>query len=204
MLGGYSFGGAIAFETASQLRARGVSVDRLLLIDTPLFETADPLAAEEPEEIDLMKELFDMSMASREPPVPPHARDDFVQARPDVQRRLLLDLMRLPALSPASILDNVLKSYRAHRAAMRNYRPGACDVRVRLLLPADGLLRAPPPFLNAGQRNRFRPHGWEELCGDRLVSACVPGDHFSVMRSPQVHALADSILSHIDGCCRDG
>jgi thioesterase domain-containing protein len=168
LLGGYSFGGVVAFEMARTLQAQGERVDNLLLMDVPQPVTRPPAGEREflaavPE---LARCVLSLEPAAVEPPA------DFDAA---------VELLRRPEWS-----ETVAEEYRrVLRILWLNYR-ALSGYRCR----ADGALRAPATLLRAEEptpaplRRLGLETGRTDLWAERFEPAPrlldVPGDHYSM------------------------
>lgn len=185
-LGGWSMGGMIALEMAQQLRATGAEVEMLAMFDTHL-----PRPRETPAEIDDTAAL------------------KWICARIGVPIQMLLVLPRqarwravlqrgreaqiLPPDIGEQHIEQVVSMCRAHVAALAGYRPAPYAGEVLLF-------RADRPAGKRARRVERREHDdtgrWQALFADlRLVS--VKGNHYSIMREPQVAAIATEMVARL-------
>lgn len=182
LLGGYSFGGVVAFEMAQQLLAQGQSVARLVLIDTyntqhiwfapPSFR--DRLSG-------YLQQLHQRSWWQKLP---------YAQAV--IQQELLQKFRGLQPqwgdqaqLSPSS---QHLEAVRAVcETAARQYRPQPYPGETILLRATE------QPEDSRFQPVRLDPTlGWEGLIAALKIQD-VPGTHFSLLDEPHVHTLAETL-----------
>lgn len=187
-LGGWSFGGCLAYETARRLDG---PVDLVVLIDTIL-----PLPAEG-KPADLLLDRFDRfaEHVSRTYGVPfTIPRDALAGLTEDAQIRWVLDRLaeQVPDLG-AGVLRHQYESYVDARVAER-YAPERYDGRVLLLRAQD-----PHPLTTTLDPRYLRTDdtlGWDEYCPD-LEVARVPGDHVSMIDPPHVTALAAELAARL-------
>ena len=193
LLGGWSFGGVLAYETAQLLRAAGERVELLALIDT-ILPVADPPDRSPRQIVELRFERFAAFLeASYGKPVSlPYERlaelDDESQA--DVVIDAVVAAGLIERNGNEAIIHHQRTSYVDVRAVER-YSPAPYDGRVVFYTPrdvqADGV--RDPRF------DRHEPaRGWDAFCGDRLELVSVPGHHLALLDSPFVETLA----GHID------
>ncbi|MEU5260325.1 SDR family NAD(P)-dependent oxidoreductase [Amycolatopsis sp. NPDC021455] len=192
-LGGWSFGGCLAHETARRLTAAGERVDLVVLIDTilPLPDTGTP--AEE-----LLLERFDRfaDHVSRTYGVPfTVPREELARLDEDAQIQWVMAKLTeyVPDMG-AGVLRHQYESYVDARVAER-YTPGRHDGRV-LLLRA----REPHPLTTTLDPRYLRTDdtlGWDEFCG-ALEVVRVPGDHVSMIDPPHVTALAAALAERLE------
>ncbi|MEA5366760.1 beta-ketoacyl synthase N-terminal-like domain-containing protein [Amycolatopsis sp., V23-08] len=191
-LGGWSFGGCLAYETAKRLTAAGESVDVVFMIDTIL-----PLPA--PETKDLLLDRFDrfaehIELTYGVPLEIPRA--ELEQLGEHDQIRLVLN--RLAAQVPGmgqGVLHHQYTSYVDARVAER-YDPGPYAGKVLLLRAQD-----PHPLTTTLDPRYLRtddPLGWDAHCAD-LEIVRVPGDHLSMIDPPHVSVIADALSAVLTG-----
>jgi arthrofactin-type cyclic lipopeptide synthetase C len=184
---GHSFGGWVAFEIASRIRASGRSVASLTIIDS------DPpggngLAGREYTSTEVFRELIRvMELASKASlgidPGALDSEDDAGQLRLLHEGALRVGLM--PRRSTPSILQG---PRRAFGAALRTcYQPCQSYPDPLWLALADD------PCLDdqANQRNQEEiSMGWR-LWAPQATPWRGPGDHFTILKHPHVQTLAD-------------
>jgi thioesterase domain-containing protein/acyl carrier protein len=193
-LGGWSMGGLVAFEMAWQLTERGKTVERLILLDT---DAPAPEPPGEPEDeaillgdfaldlvgtaggtVDLSATAFDLSQIGGE----------------GALARLFEQAQAAGILPPEMSFEETIRlysTYARNRRAMRLYRGRPLPVEVTLFTAeARGPALATDPLL-----------GWSALAS-RVEAREVPGDHYSMLRAPQVERLAeflrDCLVIHRD------
>ena len=167
-LGGWSAGGVIAYEAAYQLIRCGETVERLVLIDAPCPMTLPPVPTS-------LVRFFD-------------SINLFGQGSPTA------------AGTPTWLLEHFDSSV----ANMHGYEPQAMTPsqapKTLAIWARDGVCKHPSdprPHLGneeslstkwmLDQRVDFGPNGWDRLLGKDNVSGLnVPGNHFTMMREPNV------------------
>jgi len=205
-IGGWSFGGIVAFEMARQLFAQGQKVGRLLLLDTSAPISMKEYLGEEYEEIEeydderkedavLLIELFGGLNISKEDlePFEGDKRIEYVLKKgigmnffpPDV------DLARARAY---------LEMFRTNARAKRKYLPQVYQGTVTLFRPF--LQGALPPSdgseLSRRVERLIRDKGWGELAAGGVRVVEVPGNHQSMVGEPHVETLAMRIRECLD------
>ena len=181
-LGGWSFGGILAYEMARQLLAAGEEVTPLALIDS----YAPALLAEiEEEEGEAAGDVLDL-----------FARDLAGTGGPPLLRRsdgsdvlTVEDLYHVPELAAA--LDGVdelrlhgrFATFRANMLMARAYRPEPCAVAAHLYIARKG--------------HPDRTRGWSALAQGSLTVEELPGDHYTILADPAVGRLARHMAHHI-------
>lgn len=184
-LGGWSFGGLLAYELARQLLAAGEQVSHLALIDcyaphllADIEETggdgADVLGAFAR---DLIGDTGAQSLCCRD----------------GGDLRAVADLYRVPELSAnlhgvdEAVLRSRFATFRANMLMAHAYRPEACQATARLYIAAYG--------------HPDRSRGWEALARGGLEIEDLPGDHYTVLADPTVAHLAEALARDLGWRC---
>lgn len=177
-LGGWSFGGCLAYETAQVLAVRGEEVRRVVLADTIL-----PLSTEDKPEARFHRFAQHVERTyGVELNLP-----DLAAADDDERIRLVLDRVRaaVPGIGEA-VLHHQYTSYVDARLAER-YVPRPWPGPVLLLRAADS--HALTTTLDPRYRRTDEALGWDAFC-PQLRVVRVPGDHVSMIDPPHVAVLA--------------
>ncbi|WIV55720.1 type I polyketide synthase [Amycolatopsis nalaikhensis] len=188
-LGGWSFGGCLAYETARRL---GEPVELVFLIDSIL-----PLPAPGKPVEELLLERFDRfaEHVSRTYGVPFEVpRAELAGLNEHGQIRWVVDRLaeRVPDMGQG-VLRHQYESYVDARVAER-YTPEPYGGRVLLLRAKD-----PHPLTTALDPRYLRTDdalGWDEYC-EGLEVVRVPGDHVSMIDPPHVAVLADALAARL-------
>ncbi|EGJ29281.1 MULTISPECIES: non-ribosomal peptide synthetase [Moorena] len=178
-LGGWSNGGIIAWEMAQQLSAAGEDVALLALIDS-----YSPVAIDRPEQVDeqmlassLAKDLG--SVFGTELSI---AVEELKQGGLEEQlQHILREAKGLNILPPEIGIEQMRKLFgvfQANLMAMYRYQPQPYSGRIALFCARE---------LEAEDR------GWHELAVGGLETYRIPGDHYTMMRSPHVEILAKQL-----------
>ncbi|WP_158881682.1 type I polyketide synthase [Amycolatopsis anabasis] len=187
-LGGWSFGGLLAFETAQQLTAAGAEIELLFLIDTIL-----PLRGVEPSPdealqgrlrkfIAYIEQTYQVDLGLPEQELAALGEDERNEF---VMRRLR---ERVTAMGDA-VLTHQQTSYVDARIAER-YTPSTYAGPVLLFRAKD-----PHPLTTTLDPRYLRTDdalGWDEHC-PRLEVVRVHGDHITVIDPPHVAVIADRL-----------
>ncbi len=186
-LGGWSFGGLVALAMARQLEARGERVAELVLLDPTTVPAA--LRGQPADEVaELLLVARDLGGIAGRPL--DLAAGELAAADPS--RRLDLVLERavaaggLPADVDRGRLRRLAAIYRQNLRAGLAYRPEPCAAPVTLVRPADAALR---------EEIAAAAGIWEEIAGGGLTVVAAAGDHYSMLRPPQVAALCRKLAS---------
>jgi thioesterase domain-containing protein len=181
LLGGWSLGGAVAFEMARVLTQRGGEVALVLLIDTepdwiPPTPSDAELLARYVDDVAQMHSRADLSLRLGE------------ETLGDLQAQIaaVADVLVTAGLAPAgmeAVLRVRVEVSLLLARAFSSYAPRPLDVRAALLATAGGA---------AAQEA-----AWRDLAAGGLNARVVPGDHYTLLRSPHVETLADAVGSTI-------
>jgi len=191
-LGGWSFGGLVAFEMARQLHESGQAVGCLALIDTPApaSKTQAPVSGGVefllttvagsilPFLVDYGLLLLAPVQAHLQklgiwPSFLPQAMLSALLPEAETQLRLLDELT----------LDRILQIFYANSRAVLNYVPRPYPRPVTLFTTAETVARTGDPRL-----------GWQRLARDINLHP-VPGNHLTLLRQPHVQTLAEQLRS---------
>lgn len=179
-LAGWSFGGVVAFEMARQLHAAAEPVELLALIDSFLPDTETAKASDE---MTLMGEFaadLGLPLAELEA-IAPHAQG----WHNDERLTWIMQQAQQRNLFPADIeldqMRHLWLVYQQNLAAWQSYRAQP--------YPGPALL-----FSAAHPSATVPAHrGWDALIGAGLTIHTLPGDHYSLLRAPDVALLGEEL-----------
>ena len=183
-LGGWSLGGIIAFEIAQQLYQQGEEVVLLAMIDSYL-----PTPCDKPEAIDdamlLTSVAHDLSgIFGKDLSI---SVDELRQLQPEEQLNYLLKKTKMLNILPSEVgaqqMHQLLKVFKANNQAMYSYIPQIYPGRIIL-------------FCARERMKVTQVKDWEKLAVRGIEVHKIPGNHYSIIREPQVRFLAD----HLQGC----
>ncbi|MFE6823550.1 beta-ketoacyl synthase N-terminal-like domain-containing protein [Streptomyces sp. NPDC057690] len=187
LLGGWSFGGFLAQETARQLTAAGRAVPLVVLIDSvrPLLRPgrtrADRIRAHFTGFARHVADTYGVSLRL------PY--DELAATEDDRERiDLVLRTLRGAVGVPAAALEHQRASYLDLRVG-EAHRPGRHDGRVVLYRATEP---APHTVRDPAYERDDETLGWDEVC-PRLTVVRVPGHHLSLLDPPHV----DEIAAHL-------
>ena len=198
LLGGWSMGGAIAYEMAYQLSQRGESVQGLILIDSPAPLSAQVL----PEVQDLLQGFcrslgFSWKQAQHTvKSLPPNCQSHTV-----VLQHLLEQGKQVGIFPPMLDLETVQpfwQVFESNMQALYRYKGSPCPSALQALFVRardaehKNLLIARSPRVT----DRQTEDQWKQLIGS-LQPTVVPGDHYSMISASFVDAIAESILEFL-------
>lgn len=182
MLGGYSFGGLVAFEMAHQLLQRGEEVGFLGLIDThgPGYPQLRPF-------LDRLSIHFRTLRRG-----PAQGRAQFLRERIRINMiRLRKNRLKKPLkhdIHEGRTLPGSLGNLEAiHQRAQRAYAARPYPGMMHLFTARQSDLWQPDRFL-----------GWKGYADGGVEVHDVPGDHVSMLVSPNVDRLAEKLTNFLD------
>ncbi|HYP28248.1 MAG TPA: thioesterase domain-containing protein, partial [Blastocatellia bacterium] len=179
ILGGWSMGGVVAFEMASQLKKAGQEVSLLALFDSYLMSDA----AEREDELDLLAGFAqDLGL-----PVGGLAASwgEVVNLEADERLDFIFNQAVGLGLIPPDVgpghLRTLFDVFKANARALRRYAPQSMSQRVALFLAQDQLTDEPSNPVS----------DWGRLSGGDVEVHRVSGNHFTMLREPNVSRLAE-------------
>ena len=186
LLGGWSMGGLLAFEMARQLSQQGEKVAMLVLFDTHV----PPLNREAIEQRDELPVLvrFAADMNRLIGKDQPDLQETFCSLTPGEQRAMLLDAIKrdgvLAGDATEKEMDAHLSVFTRNAMAVDRYSLQPCGQPIVLFRA----LSAPEQL--AEQWSRWTSAGVEQYP--------TPGDHYSMLRRPNVGWLAERLKSCLE------
>jgi phthiocerol/phenolphthiocerol synthesis type-I polyketide synthase D len=197
-LAGWSFGGALAYETALRLHAAGERVGLLAMIDT-LLPLPDPPGFSDAQVLELRFRRFAefLELNYGKPVSLPYERMAMLgdEAQTEAMIEAIVDAGLIDPSANAAIISHQRTSYLDVRALER-YRPARHDGPV-ILFSANEVLTGGMRDARFDRQDPSR--GWDAVCGDELDVVSVPGHHLSVLDPPHVETLA----THLDWRLRE-
>jgi amino acid adenylation domain-containing protein len=180
LLGGWSFGGLVAYEMARQLTAAGEDVPLLFLLDTATPEFIRGMGAED--DTSLLGILArEMGLAVSD--------EELRSLSPDEQLRHVcarMERARLVFDDPLAYLTRQLEIFKSRVRVMRAYDPKPYDGAV-VFFSADGGDPALDPT-----------RGFGPLCRGRLELLTVPGSHNEMARGEGARVLAEMLTARVE------
>ncbi|MCX7595891.1 MAG: amino acid adenylation domain-containing protein, partial [Fischerella sp.] len=188
LLGGWCYGGIIAFEMAQQLQRQNETVDLLVVIDTILPKTLiQPTKNDDAKLVlrlvEAIKNWFGVEFAVS------YAE---LQGLPLAQQFHLLFSKANLNISDTEMAQHLqsYKLFKAHIQAMRNYIPQVYPHEITLFKASEIIkhdfeseeFHTDDPFL-----------GWSKYSQQPINLIEVPGNHFSIFNEPYVQALASQL-----------
>jgi amino acid adenylation domain-containing protein len=200
-IGGWSFGGIVAFEMARRLRLDDQdAVEALILLD-PIAHRPDESS---PVADDSLLEWFFWELMWSErggrgavESIPdglsPEQRVDFVVTRATEEGVLGQGSSR-------ALVHRLFRTYKAHWAALMAYHPGVIDQDITLFRAGEPLPAVLQPMhAAAGSMHTDPMNGWGAHTSGRVDVVNVPGDHLVLMEEPQVADVAARLSEALCG-----
>jgi amino acid adenylation domain-containing protein len=177
-LGGWSMGGAVAYEMARRLAAAGETVELLALIDS----AAPADRGVPPSDLDLLA-LFAGDLARlaglQTADSGGLAGNTVAEALEDLAARAR-EAGLLPPGFDAAGLRRLFELFRVNFRAAAAYQPAASPVRLTL-------------FRAGGREDGDRSLGWNGVAAGGLDIHAIPGDHYSILHGEGAAALAEEL-----------
>ena len=180
-LAGWSMGGVIAFEMAQQLEAQGQHVAFLGLFDSYL-----PPAPTDDNEHTLLRKfvgdlagLSEMTFTSTETEMPADIDEALHYLLLEVQQAHLL-----PVDVDVSYIKRLFSTFKRNIDALCRYRPEPYAGEISLFQAS---------AFSGGDQVELT-HGWHNFAA-RTTPQAVPGNHYTMLRDPQVEVLAREVSS---------
>ena len=187
LIGGHSYGGNVAFEIACQLLHEGDEVALLALLDS-----YPPEAYQELPPPEQFREAFPRVVASY------FGLDTAQEMKPS------LILTKVHAIYPdltTETIEKIFQAWLGHFRALQAYRPRSTYSREITYFccesDADAGIINPAACNLSGSR---RAEAWSRFSMLPIRVHRVPGNHFTLLRSPHVETLAVLLRRAIDGC----
>lgn len=195
-LTGWSMGGVIAYEMARQLQQQGQQIAMLALIDA-----APPVAEETEYNWGILLSLFAFDLGLNRESVKKPLETSLSQM---AQLRQLWAEARRAGVVPSEItlveFRQLFDTFKIHANTMLRYRPQGFDGSITLFRPEedfDDLMFGNDPKYLAwkSERSKRKEHlkGWDRLVTGDIEVRIVPGNHFSMLREPNVQVLAEQL-----------
>lgn len=188
LLGGWSMGGVVAFEMARQIQRQFGEVAVVVMLDSWATEFTDPQEWDDALLVKWFAEDWGHSIGSNLQV----SYDILHQIEPNEQVNYILDCAKaIGAVSPdtdTAYLRQVMEVFKANMQALHKYRPeDTYSGKLVVFSVAEELSDSADPAL-----------GWGALTNIGVEVKTVPGDHYSIMREPNVRYLASELKSCLE------
>ncbi|MFJ5221660.1 amino acid adenylation domain-containing protein [Streptomyces sp. NPDC088400] len=200
-IGGWSFGGFVAFEMAVQLRRAGEEVAELMLLDTTALAPGHRAAFDDDAVLGWF--FWELLWLERGGTSPLEIIPDglvTLEEKFAFIADFAVDTGVLPPGSTDELVERLFAVYRANWSAALAYRPDPPDQDLTLLLAAEPLPEVLLDMHSAGgSQHADATNGWRHMTTGRLRTVTVPGDHLSIIEPPHVEHTAGVIGRILDG-----
>ncbi|MDJ0897246.1 MAG: amino acid adenylation domain-containing protein [Xenococcus sp. MO_188.B8] len=185
---GWSMGGVIAYEMAQQLQAKNQPVALLTLIDSYA-----PTVIPRPSEIDqamIINQLAQdwVRLYGQELDI---SLETLRKLQPDQQVKHLFEQAKQQAIFPPEIeIEQMLtlwEVFQTNLIAMYHYQPKAYSGSIILLNASE----------TTSEVIEDPTHGWGHLVLDDITIHTITGDHYTIMKAPQVEGLTEKLNEHL-------
>ncbi|MEU1901589.1 amino acid adenylation domain-containing protein [Nocardiopsis dassonvillei] len=198
-VGGWSFGGFVAFEMARQLRAAGQEVASLVLLDTTALNPGRrPWTDDEALIGWFFWELLWLERGGESPEAVIPSELTTLDEKFDFITRLAVDEGVLPPGSTDAIVRRLFRLYEANWRSAFAYRPEGTDldaVLVHALEPLPDVLMSMHSAI--GSMHADPANGWRYHTSGRLTVVDVPGDHLTIMEEPHVAEVVRAVMDAV-------
>ncbi|HVM13413.1 MAG TPA: amino acid adenylation domain-containing protein [Egibacteraceae bacterium] len=181
LLGGWSMGGVIAFEMARHLEAEGERVALLAVLDA--HPTPPPAGNGDADQVAMLRFAQDLGVPQERLTV---SAAEFWQLTADEQLTCVLEQARAANLVPPGMdvpgLRRQLRVFMHNLRAMRDYVPRPYSGRLTLIEAGDS---------NGAARDHAAT--WDQLAAGGVARHTVAGDHYTMLRHPNVGLLAEQL-----------
>ncbi|MEV7671653.1 amino acid adenylation domain-containing protein [Streptomyces sp. NPDC088752] len=199
VIGGWSFGGFVAFEMARQLRAAGEEIARLVLLDTTALNPGRRLNTGD--EALLGWFFWELLWLRRGGDSPLELIPDelsTLEEKFDFIAQLAVDEGVLPAGSTGAVVRRLFHVYEANWKAAFAYRPEVVDQDMVLIHASEPLPEVLDSMHTAIESMHADPaNGWSERTSGVLDVVDVPGDHLTIMEEPHVGHMVRTVVELI-------
>ncbi|MER5216262.1 amino acid adenylation domain-containing protein [Streptomyces sp. NPDC002838] len=188
LIGGWSFGGFVAFEMARQLRAAGQEVRRLILLDTTALNPGRRLRTSDDALLSwFFWELLWLQRGGDSPEEVIPAELTTLEEKFAFIADLAVAEGVLPAGATGAVVHRLFQVYEANWRAAFAYRPDVVDQDMVLIHATEPLPEVLDTMHTAIQSMHRDPtNGWRERTSGELTMIDVPGDHLSIMEEPHI------------------
>ncbi|MCL4265806.1 MAG: amino acid adenylation domain-containing protein [Anaerolineae bacterium] len=198
-LGGYSFGGLVAYEVARQLRTQGEEVALLAILDmaAPIYELSSDMVADGLssllETITTIEGVFQISLDLTAEILAPLSSDE----RLELCWQRLQAANVLPQDADATLIRHMANFEQATVQALASY-PAVAQPSDQAMVIFRAAETAVDSFVGSLPVIHEMPHlGWSQLVSGPITVHTVPGDHFSMLASANAQTLAAQLRDYL-------
>jgi amino acid adenylation domain-containing protein len=195
-LGGWSFGGVVAFEMAQQLQRLGEPIALLALIDTIAPQQTDSLR--EVDEVALTAAFVKTLQRSASNDLPELVQTELRQVDPKTRLQFLTNVMPNATDLPSDVAlrqaEHYWRVYQANLRALENYVPQVYGGPLLLLRAQEHSGEDLPMYI--WEDPTF---GWSNLTTYPVTVHGIPGNHDTILQEPNVLILAAHLKNAMVG-----
>ncbi|MBC8953691.1 non-ribosomal peptide synthetase [Xenorhabdus sp. PB62.4] len=195
-IGGWSYGGFVAFEMARQLKEHGEEVADLFVLDTVALNTSSQGKVNEDALLRwFFWELLWVNEGATLPEQIVPEQMTSLQERFEYITEHAIATGAIPQGSSRAVVQRLFDVYKANWKAAADYAAYTADINMTLLhatRPLPEVLRS----MHDAIRSEYRDpkNGWEGKTAGYINVIDVPGDHLEIMEEPYVAEVAQVIL----------
>jgi len=182
---GWSFGGQVALEMATQLQARNESVTFLGMLDAIAPHIVREILSEPEDDAQFFADYFTQADAEL-------SLDYLRQLSPEDQMTYVIEQGRQAGIFPADVdlsqTRRLVQVYRVNMSAMLRYQAQKYQGRITLFQASER--RPEDPILPP-------EHGWQVYSDQAVAVISVPGKHHTMVNLPHVQTLAQQIKNSL-------
>ncbi len=200
LLGGWSFGGFVAFEMAQQLTRAGESVPLLAMLDTRSPGERRPGDVDDSVQLAALARV-EALMAGKEASL---TAGDLRPLEPDARIALVLEVLREQGVAGADVevswVRALLHGTRVRMRSAFRYEPGVYPGRIVLFVPSEHHAdpESPPPPGDTPSP------GWATYTARPLLKQTVPGYHGNMVMGEHAGELARHLRTLISDSLAHG
>ncbi len=207
ILGGYSMGGLLAFETARQLSTRA-TVSLVILIDSPAQVMGISEMTVRGTEADGTLQVQDLTTAGQIMAAGHNkkwlvTKGDFQRVKPEARLSYFIEILKelqiVPPHVDASLVAALLTVVRNNEYAQRKYVAADYSGRVLLLRAVE---ESPELKLETGAIYDEPTFGWQKHCSQKIRVERVPGAHLQLLNEKNIQVVASVMQRNIEQCQR--
>jgi thioesterase domain-containing protein len=185
LLGGWSMGGVVAYEMAQQLKGQGQQVSLLALMDArPVTSVDDAAPLDQLTLLTNFARDLGLSVDGLQLSTDELSKLDSDELLSHVLQRAI-DAGVVPGDIQLAHARRLFEVFKINVQALQSYRPEASSTRVTLLKAGE-------------QEVADETMGWGTLTSGEIEIHRVPGNHFTIVREPNVRSLAEQLSDCIN------
>ena len=191
LLGGWCYGGIVAFEMAQQLHRQGQKVALLAVLDAILPETRIQPAEDDNAKLivrtaESIKHLFGINLSI--------SYHQLLQLSQDEQYELLMKQLNITSDAEKQHHLRGFKLFKTHAQAMRDYIPQIYPHKITLFRANE---KIPHDFQSPELYSDDPLLGWGKYSSQPIKLIEVPGNHFSMFSEPNIKQLGKELINSL-------